>query len=655
MKSLTKKLLLGATATCFACAGVATLGFNAVSNAFADVDNNVLVEFTESDTMLYGTNADIEFRTDMATSSETVASAVKVTYNASNIDSSGWALANISFKTPFTADSAYTMSFRIYTHIVSAPGSEKPTVAVMSQATGEPVLWKLIGEEQEWNTFTVSRDDYKKMVNEQGNIEGFTIKFCLGPGATAFSDCYILLDKITIDDACAITLDNDKANTGVDPTDLRCERGGALTEPSSQIYGKGVTWYADAERTTPYDFTDKTIDSNVTLYGVYSDTLEPTKGIVTEFSRADARYFIPKDANGNNIYPDGSGSYVGKEYIEYLSNVDVDGNGKIDECEKNAIKISNWGYRQSVGFEFANPVDISEVMGITFRIYTNFKGKETNGLWCCEGAIKENGDLGAYTNGILFATVQQGKWYDVTFPSQDKYSQVAGADGKFDSFIWSFWITTALGELPPSDTYVVLGGIYYNYKCKVTFDCDTASTGVNNVTEVYSSGKAIGEAPEATQREGYKLTWYKDPERTQRYSLKTNLLDGDVTLYAKYELSDYTVTFDFGKEESGIDPQTVTVSVGEKVTAPTTTREGYTIKWCTDPELTSLYDFDAAVTKNMTLYAKYVKNSGGGEGGESAKGGCGSALASDIAVCSAALIGVAVAIFALTKSKKKDN
>lgn len=638
----------------FVCAGAATLCFNSATSAFADTDSNVLVEFTENDTELFGTNADIEFKTDVETSSETVASAVKVSYNAEKVDVNGWALANITFKEAFTADSAFTMSFRIYTHIVSTVGMNKPTVAVMSRATGDAVLWKLIAEEQEWNTFTLSRDDYKKMANDQGVIEGFTIKFNRGSG-TAFSDSYVLLDKIIIDDACAITLDNDKDNTGVDPTDVRCERGSALTQPSSQIFGKGVTWYADAERTTPYDFTDKTVDSNITLYGAYSETLEPTRGVVTDFSRADARYFIPLDANGNKIFPNDSSSYVNQNYMEYLSNVDVDGNGKIDDWEKNAIKVSNWGFHESVGFEFANPVGIDDVMGLTFRIYTDFKGIQTYGVWACEGAIKENGDIGSFTNGILFDTVQQGKWYDVTFPSQDKYSQVAGADGKFDSFVWSFWIDAGQGNVPPSDTYVVFGGIYYNYKCNVTFDCDTATTGISNVTAVYSSGKAINEAPDATQKAGYKLTWYKDPARTERYSLKTNLLDGDITLYAKYELSDYTVTFDYDKAESGIDPQTVTVSVGGKVTAPTTTREGYTIKWCTDPELTSLYDFDTAVTKNMTLYAKYVKDSGGAGGGESSGGGCGSVLASDIAICAASLTGVVLAIVAVTKLRKKDN
>lgn len=657
MKSLTK-ILLGATAMAFVCAGASTLCFNSVENAYADTNSNVLVEFSETDTKLFGTHADTEFKTDVQTSadSETVPTAVKVRYNAENTDAGGWALADIVFKESFTADSAFTMSIRIYTHILSTPGTEAPTVAIMSRATGAAVLWKLISKDQEWNTFTITREDYKKMANEEGVIEGFTIKFYKGNG-TAFSDSYVLLDNIVIDDAYAVTLDNDKANTGVDPTDLRFEGGSTLIEPTSQIFGKGVTWYADAERTIPYDFTNKTVDSNITLYGAYSETLEPTKGVVTEFSRADARYFIPLDAAGNQIFPDGSGNYISKDYMEYLSNVDVDGNGKIDEWEKNTIKVSNWGYRESIGFEFANPVDIDDVMGITFRIYADFKGaetkKDTNGLWCCEGAIKENGDLSSYTNGILFDKVQQGTWYDVTFPAQDKYSQVAGADGKFDSFLWSFWITTELGELPPSDTYVVFGGIYYNYKCNVTFDCDTANTNVSNVTSVYSSGKPINEAPEATQREGYKVTWYKDPERTQRYSLKTNMLDGDITLYAKYELSDYTVTFDYDKAESGINPQTVTVSVGGKVTPPTIEREGYTIKWCTDPELTSLYDFDAGVTKNITLYAKYVKNSN--SGGESGKGGCGSVLASDIAICTASIAGAALAIVAGTKRRKKDN
>lgn len=655
MKTLTKKLLLGATAAAFACVGAATLGFNQTT-AFADEDPNVIVEFSESDSELFGTYSAASFVTGYAAGDETIATGAKFVYSvAGSRPGDYWGVANVTFKESFTAADAYTMSFRFNTHLTKS--GSNPTVAFYSLATGDPILWKEIDNQGEWNTFTVSRSDYKKLANPEGKITGFTIAFYPSNGTRYEGDeCYVLLDQVIIDDACAIELDNNKDVTGVDNTEVRMARGSDLHAPSSQIFGKGVTWYEDEARTTPFDFTGKKAETNITLYGVYSDTLEPTKGVVTEFSKADARYFIPKDEQGQTILPADSSSYKTENHVEYITDIDVDGNGVIDDCERNAIKVSNWSSaRESIGFEFANPVDIDDIMGVTFRIYTDFKGLDTYCLWTCEGATLDSDDGSSvpdpYHSGILWSPVQQGRWYDVTFPAAKDYVKLAGTDGKFDSFVWNFCPVVALGQSTPAGTYVVFGSITYNYKCNVTFDCDTANSGVSNLTAVYASGKAISEAPEQTQKEGYTVTWYSDAARTQKFNLKKDKIEGDITLYAVYTASDYTVTFDYNKEESGIDPEKVSVTIGGKVTAPTTTREGYTIQWCVDPELTELYDFDSAVTKNITLYAKYVKSSGKPDEGN--KGGCGSALASDMALCAAALTGVAVAVAAVRLKRKK--
>ena len=56
------------------------------------------------------------------------------------------------------------------------------------------------------------------------------------------------------------------------------------------------------------------------------------------------------------------------------------------------------------------------------------------------------------------------------------------------------------------------------------------------------------------------------------------------------------------------------------------TREGYTFAgWYTDEACTEAYDFSAAVTADMTLYAKWVKNAvnPGGNGGSGSNGGSG--------------------------------
>lgn len=78
---------------------------------------------------------------------------------------------------------------------------------------------------------------------------------------------------------------------------------------------------------------------------------------------------------------------------------------------------------------------------------------------------------------------------------------------------------------------------------------------------------------------------------------------------------------------SSIDNQTP--ASGSTVTKPADpTREGYTFAgWYTDEACTKAYDFATAVTADMTLYAKWVKNAvnPGGNGGSGSNGGSGNA------------------------------
>ena len=86
----------------------------------------------------------------------------------------------------------------------------------------------------------------------------------------------------------------------------------------------------------------------------------------------------------------------------------------------------------------------------------------------------------------------------------------------------------------------------------------------------------------------------------------------------------HRVKFD-AKGGSSVDSQTP--ASGSTVTKPADpTREGYTFAgWYTDEACTEAYKFDAAVTADMTLYAKWTKNAinPGGNGGSGSNGGNG--------------------------------
>lgn len=84
------------------------------------------------------------------------------------------------------------------------------------------------------------------------------------------------------------------------------------------------------------------------------------------------------------------------------------------------------------------------------------------------------------------------------------------------------------------------------------------------------------------------------------------------------------VTFSAG-EGSKVDFQT-TAANGSIAKPADPTREGYTFAgWYTDEACTEAYDFSVAVTADMTLYAKWIKNAvnPGGNGGSGSAGGNG--------------------------------
>ncbi|MED9951543.1 MAG: InlB B-repeat-containing protein [Collinsella sp.] len=89
----------------------------------------------------------------------------------------------------------------------------------------------------------------------------------------------------------------------------------------------------------------------------------------------------------------------------------------------------------------------------------------------------------------------------------------------------------------------------------------------------------------------------------------------------------YTVTFDANGKDA-VMPDSQRVKEGKAATEPSTKPrcKGYTFAgWYTDAACTKAYDFSAAVTADMTLYAKWIKNAvnPGGNGGSGSNGGNG--------------------------------
>jgi uncharacterized repeat protein (TIGR02543 family) len=120
--------------------------------------------------------------------------------------------------------------------------------------------------------------------------------------------------------------------------------------------------------------------------------------------------------------------------------------------------------------------------------------------------------------------------------------------------------------------------------------------------------QSVGEGGTASRpvpsRDDYEFgDWYRDPGLTILYDFDTPVTD-HVTLYAKW-IPVYTVSFN-SNDGSPVNNQPVVE--GSKASRPSNpTRIGYTFdNWYSNPELSTLYNFDDPVTGNITLYAKWI-------------------------------------------------
>ena len=161
-------------------------------------------------------------------------------------------------------------------------------------------------------------------------------------------------------------------------------------------------------------------------------------------------------------------------------------------------------------------------------------------------------------------------------------------------------ITTTLVSCKDDNTTVTQADKY-----TVTFN----SNGGSEVkAQEVENGKTVAKPTNPT-RDGYTFGgWYTDSALTKEYDFKT-VVTGNLTLYAKWNKAEevvtkVTVTFN---SNGGSEVVSQTVDKGAKVTAPgNPTKDGYTFGgWFTDEALTAPYNFESAVTDNLTLYAKW--------------------------------------------------
>jgi len=136
--------------------------------------------------------------------------------------------------------------------------------------------------------------------------------------------------------------------------------------------------------------------------------------------------------------------------------------------------------------------------------------------------------------------------------------------------------------------------------------CSNDGSAVNALQADYNT--TITQPADPTKT-GYMFAgWYKDSGLTTAWDFHTDVITSDITLYAKWTVNQYTVSFD---SNSGSPIDSIITNYNTMITQPADpNRMGYTFAgWYKDIMLTNPWNFSHdMVMSDVTLYAKWIIN-----------------------------------------------
>ncbi|WP_459189085.1 InlB B-repeat-containing protein [Parabacteroides sp. APC149_11_2_Y6] len=168
--------------------------------------------------------------------------------------------------------------------------------------------------------------------------------------------------------------------------------------------------------------------------------------------------------------------------------------------------------------------------------------------------------------------------------------------------IWDFNKETVMGNVTIYAKWVEAA-----QACVVTFDAQGGSE-VEPLT--VNKGDKLAKPTNPIKEDCSFLGWYKDAAYTSAWEFATDVVNGDITLYARWSNPGeavYTVTFD---TDGGNEMEHTSVKANEKLTMPANPQKlGFKFRgWYSDAEKQVVYDFNSPVTGDITLYAKWIKS-----------------------------------------------
>lgn len=205
--------------------------------------------------------------------------------------------------------------------------------------------------------------------------------------------------------------------------------------------------------------------------------------------------------------------------------------------------------------------------------------------------------------------------------SGSRYGKLPGEPSGNPSKYFLGWFTSPTGGVEIKDISIANGTdvkLYAHWGdtrvCKITLNGNgvelPAGYPTSEVIEYGQDHSKLLDRISAPPRDGYTfLGWYLNPEGTGSAVTSKSIVTGDCTLYAKWKINAFKVTFNMNYGSSStVKSVDYNTKLSDALPSPEPERSGYAFDgWYTDSKCETPADTNTLVTADITLYAKWVK------------------------------------------------
>ena len=486
----------------------------------------------------------------------------------------------------------------------------------------------LYGQTEEIKEYTVTYVDNEKIVKtekvkENGSInapevskEGHTFKYW---SEEPNGKEYDLNTKVTKDITLYSVYDINKytvtfINEKEKYDEQQIEYGGNIkvpTSPSKEYYT--FKYWSLEENGDSYDLSTK-VTKDITLYSVYDINkytvtfIDKGKEIDKQELEAGSIVIAPKVSMEGYTFKYWSEKENGEEYnlnLPVTKNLTL---YSVYEINKYNVEFyDNDKLIKTIKVDYDNTINSNEVPTVSKTGYTFTGWTENNKNFDFTTKIKENKKLYSkyeiIKNAVIFNDENRITTKKVDYNNKVEKIESQGKIG----YTFKYWSTTQDGEEFDFNTLITEGITLY-----AVYDINEYSVNFIDQGNAYGDTQKvkynkIAVKPETDPiKEGYTFKYWSLDENGVAYDFNTKITK-DITLYSVYSVNSYKVSFvDNGTKY--IEDETIEYNKVAVKPETDPSKEGHTFKYWSLEENGVAYDFNAKITKDITLYSVYSVN-----------------------------------------------